>query len=660
MVQNPFKIEDDLFPKGNLDGKYRTNWVEESFDLEREQNKKLAIAHTRGYIGTSISVKKNIIMLLLISLGLGTILGRAIQLQIFNGNHYRSLAEGNRIRRIAIPAERGIIIDRFGIELVHNIPGFSLALVPQDLPHDPLNRSKLLSQVAQIANVPKDSLTALLTRYGSYSFESLPIKDNLNYNTALKLYIQNATLPGIEVKSGSERGYYTLDKTSSTKQIIPSLSHLLGYVGRLNDAEVEADVDKNYLPSDIIGKTGLEKQYEMYLRGTYGRKKIEVNAIGKEQSVLAVEPPIPGQDVELSIDLEAQKKLETLVKDTADKTGQKRIAAIAMDPNNGEVLALVSWPTFDNNKFVQGIDTATYQSYINDKDKPLFNRVISGLYPPGSTVKLVVSAAALQEKIITQFTSVNSVGGLQLGDRFFKDWKIGGHGITNVTKALAWSVNTFFYYVGGGYQNFVGLGVDRLVMYMRYFGMAAKTGIDLPNENTGFLPSRDWKKTTKGESWYVGDTYNLSIGQGDMLVTPLQVALWTAAVANDGILVTPHLGKKIIESDTKKETILKYPSHEITAVSKSNLAIVQQGMRDCVTYGSCKMLGSLHFSTAGKTGTAQWSNTHPTHAWFTSFAPYKNPQIIVTVLVEDGGEGASVTQPIALGFLNWWGKKYLP
>ena len=457
MTSNPFKIENEFSGEGTLNGKYRTSWVEESFDIDQGGNAKMAVAHTHSYIGTSIESKRIKLFFLVIFVGLFFILCRSLQLQIFKGDYYRALAEGNRIRRIPIPSERGIIYDREGKRLVENIPGFSLALVPQDLPHVQNERLNVVNQVAYLSNVSSTDILDLLTKYGAYSYESLPLKDNIDYETALRLYIQNANLPGIEVESGSKRGYYIASSTSSTTNIVvPSLSHLLGYVGKLSVDDLKQHSDEGYLATDNIGKTGLEKQYESYLRGTYGRQKIEVNAIGKEQSVLAVQPPVPGKDLTLSLDLEGQKKLEALVKDTAQKTGTNRIAAIAMNPQNGESLAMISWPSFDNNKFVGGIDSKTFNGYINNPDHPLYNRVIGGLYPPGSTVKLIVSAAALQEKIITPFTTVNSVGGIQVGDRYFKDWKAGGHGITNVTKALAWSVNTFFYYVGGGFEKFIG------------------------------------------------------------------------------------------------------------------------------------------------------------------------------------------------------------
>ncbi len=654
MDKDFFTIASADASRGDLTDKYRTRWIEESLDIEGAERNRLSVAHTTRYLGTSISVRAINVFLTTIIIGLVLIFSRVFYLQIINGDYYRSLAEGNRVRLTPIPAERGIIYDRFNRELTQNIPSFSLAIIPQDLPRDPDKRDDILNHIAEISGRSTDDIKILLAKYNAYSYESITLKENLDYTTALTLYVQNADLPGVAVESGNQRSYSPAVNTSTL-----SLSHVLGYLGKLDEQELRVRHNQGYLTSDNIGKIGVEKKYESYLRGHYGRKKIEVNAAGKEQAVLAVDPPVPGQNLNLTIDLEAQKKLESLVRATAERVKKRRIAAVALNPNTGEVLALVNWPAFDNNKFSSGIDLATYSNYLNDPDHPLFNRVIAGSYPPGSTIKLLISAAALQEGIITKTTSFNSVGGIVIGGQLFKDWKAGGHGATNVLKALAWSVNTFFYYIGGGYERFAGLGVETIRRYLEAFGLSRDTGIDLPGENGGFLPSKEWKQRTKGETWYVGDTYNISIGQGDVLTTPLQVAVWTAAVANGGAIITPHVGKSVTDPMTKKTMIFQFPDRPNGLVSKQNLTTVREGMRDCVAYGSCQPLKTLPFTAAGKTGTAQWSKTHPTHAWFTAFAPFTDPQIVVTVLVEDGGEGGATALPIVNGFLEWWGKRYL-
>ncbi|MFA5062040.1 MAG: penicillin-binding protein 2 [Patescibacteria group bacterium] len=656
MDKGLFEIKSKI-DKGDLPGKYSNSWIEDSFDFEKPIGKQISLSQTKNYLGTSITNKKILWLSIIMIVGLVIIFGRIIYLQVIRGDYYRSLAEGNRIRLEPIPSQRGIIFDRNRNELVQNVPEFSLAMVPQDLPKDSAQRETVIDDTVKLSGVSKTQITDLLKKYGSYSYASLVIKENLDYETALKLYIASAQLPGIVVEKGSKRKY-AINNDLSTPTSSLSLSHLLGYLGKINDDELTAFKDKDYLLFDNIGKTGLEKTYESALRGAYGVEQVEVDALGHEQNVLAENSPEPGKNLILAIDAEAQVKMENLIKATLKKIGKGGAIGIAMDPRDGSILAMVSWPSFDNNEFSGGISVDNYNRYLNNPNDPLFNRAIAGTYPSGSTVKLIIAAAALQEKIITPNTAFLSTGGIQVGQWFFRDWLAGGHGVTNVTKALAWSINTFFYYIGGGYKNFVGLGVDRLVQYMKSFNLAKQTGIDLPGEASGFLPSKEWKLNTKGESWYIGDTYNLSIGQGDLLVTPLQMAVWTSAVANGGTVVQPHLVNKIEDPVTGQTTVLTF-ARTSTMISDSNLAVVRQGMRDCVTYGSCKMLQSLPFLAAGKTGTAQWNSTKDNHAWFTSFAPLDHPQIVVTVMIEEGKEGSTISEPIARDFLAWWGAKYL-
>lgn len=627
-----------------LRGKYKRAWVEESFSVDNAN---------RAYLGTSVK-NGRVAILALVAFGLLALaLTKIFILQVIKGGEFRAQAEGNRVRLRPIPSERGIIYDRFGRELVRNTPNFSLALVPQDLPKTSEDRKKIIKEVVEISGADETLINDLLKKYGSYSYASLMIKENLNYETAIRLIIQSAHLPGVIIEKGSKRKYL-LQTTTTTL----SLSHILGYESKLNEEEYKLNKNAGYLLFDDIGKTGLEKIYEPELRGQYGRKKIEVDALGRERNVLAEEAPRPGDNIYLTIDIEAQAKLEQLLQAALDKQGKKKGAAVAMDPRDGSIIALVSLPAFDNNLFSGGIGQDEYMKYANDENNPLFDRAISGQYPSGSIVKMLVAAAALQEGIINSKTTVLSKGGLQVGRWFFKDWNAGGHGITNVAKAIAWSVNTFFYYIGGGYGDFSGLGADLLTKYLRDFGLAKKTAVDLPGEADGFVPSKEWKLTTKGEKWFVGDTYNLSIGQGDLLVTPIQAAAWTAAVANGGFIVTPHLAAKIENTLKKKSVEIEYEKRR-GPVSASNMAVVRAGMRECVTYGSCKIMQTLPFAAGGKTGTAQWSKSRGNHAWFTSFAPYDSPKIVVTVLVEEGGQGSSVSQPVARDFLAWWGKKYI-
>ncbi len=657
MEKNPFENIGTKIT-GSLPGRFKLSWVENSLDADETNFEKININHTRSYLGKSISLRRIKIFALILFLGLCTIFGRAIFLQIVKGNYYKTQAEKNRIRYIPIPAQRGIIFDRFGKELVQNVPSFLLSIVPQQLPKDPVERKKIIERVAVLSDVPSEVIETKLKKFQQSSYQSLVIKENLDYESALKLYTQNSDLPGISIENSTKR-YYVSSASSTSSSSPSSLSHVLGYLGKIHDEEWDDLQSQGYLVSDNIGRTGVEKTYEKDLRGQYGYKKIEVDALEREQGTLSVEPPIPGKNVYLTIDAEAQAKMETLIKNTLEKLHKKRAAGIAMNPMTGDILALVSFPVFNNNDFSGGISSATFQKYNNDEDQPLFNRAISGLYPPGSTAKLMVAAAALQEKIINQNTTFNSTGGLHVNRWFFPDWKAGGHGLTNVTKAIASSVNTFFYYVGGGYDNFVGMGVDKIVEYLRKFHIGQKTGIDLPGEKSGFVPTKEWKQKQKNEPWFIGDTYNLSIGQGDLLVTPLQVALWTSTIVNGGQIVEPHVMGKTVSILDKKEQTFSLKNTAENFISGENLAIVKQGMRDCVTAGSCQMLKSLPFSSGGKTGTAQWNKNYQNHAWFTAFAPFNNPQIVVTILVEEGDEGSAAAEPIGRDFLDWWGKKYL-
>jgi penicillin-binding protein 2 len=432
------------------------------------------------------------------------------------------------------------------------------------------------------------------------------------------------------------------------------MSHLLGYIGIINEDELE-EYGGEYSPIDYIGKTGLENFWESSLKGVKGKKHIEVDALGREKKVISEKTSKDGYNLILSIDLELQKQAEKVLRTHLEKLGLKKGSVVILEPDTGQVLALVSWPSYDNNVFARGIKTGEYQEFLKDKSNPLFNRAISGEFPAGSTIKPIFAAAALQEGVISENTSFLSTGGLSISKWFFPDWKSGGHGITNVRKAIADSVNTFFYYIGGGYRDFEGLGLDRLVEYSRKFGLGSQTGIDMKNEADGLVPTAEWKEEIKNEAWYIGDTYHFAIGQGDLLVTPLQVANFTNVFANRGKLMRPYLVTEL-RSDNN-ETVVQKIEPEIVRqdfIDDYNLEVVRQGMRQTVTQGSGRALNLLPVKVAGKTGTAQWSSQKNNHAWFTGFAPYNNPELTFTVLVEEGGEGSEVAVPIVRDILAWY------
>ncbi|MBP9760811.1 MAG: penicillin-binding protein 2 [Candidatus Magasanikbacteria bacterium] len=630
-------------------------WVEQSVFFEEKMGKQVGSAYSDEFVGSSFSKKKAIVAFFCILIALCILLGKIIFLQFFEGDAYVLRSEKNRQRIIPIPAERGLIYDRNQIPLTDNIPNFSLAVTPQDLSRDPQERLALISRLASLTGEKEDVLKSILEEYGSYSYESLIILEDIEYETALQLQIAAGDLSGIHIVRGSKR-LYREPGVADTSTSSLSLAHTIGYVGKLNRKELDEKYEEGYLPSDSIGKIGVEQFYEAALRGEYGRKRTEVDALGKYRSTVAETAPIPGKHLVLSIDIAMQQALEKSMRQHMEKAQKTRGAGIIVDPNNGEILALVSIPSFNNNAFSGGIDYETYTSYVNNPDAPLFHRAIGGMYPSGSTIKPAVAAIALQEGIINSATTFLSVGGIGVGQWFFPDWLAGGHGMTDVRKSLAQSVNTFYYYIGGGYKEFTGLGVETIVTYLRQFGFADTLHLDIAGEAAGFLPSKEWKEQTKKERWYVGDTYNLSIGQGDLLVTPLQIAMMTAMVANGGTLYEPHVVQKLIEPVSKTEEMIPSKIIRDDVINREHIETIRWGMRDCVTYGACARLSLLPFSAAGKTGTAQWNKQKEPHAWFTSFAPFENPEIVVTILVEEGVGGSTISAPIAYDFYAWWGE----
>jgi len=571
---------------------------------------------------------------------------RTAYLQLVAGSRMRLLADGNRIRVLDILSPRGKLLDRYGQALVRNEPNLQISVVPIDLPRKPKEQSALAGQLAALLGKPAEEMSAMLEALDERSYQPVTIAEDLRHEQAIQVAVLSSRLPAIRLDESVRRQYITNGAES--------LSHLLGYLGKIDPGELEQKQSLGYRMNDTIGKAGLELALENELRGRKGREQIEVDATGRQKELIAHEPPVSGDDVYLTIDLEAQRELERVLLDTLRSNGLWRGAAVVMDPRSGEILAQVSLPAYDNNAFARGITSAELDTLVNDVNRPLFNRAIQGTYPPGSTIKPIVAAAGLQEGIINQHTTFLSVGGIRVNQWFFPDWKSGGHGPTNVTFALAESVNTYFYYIGGGYGEFQGLGVDRLDTYLRQAGLGQALGIELVGESAGLVPTPEWKKQTIGEPWYIGDTYHLSIGQGDLLVTPLQIAGVTAVVANGGTLYRPRLVRELRPPNVLTG-VLRLPVPVRSAIfSPDSLAIIRLGLRAAVRTGSARSLNTLPIPVAGKTGTAQWSKTANNHAWFTGFAPADDPQIVITVIVEEGGEGSAVAVPVAAKFFMWW------
>ncbi|MCH7492007.1 penicillin-binding protein 2 [Patescibacteria group bacterium] len=631
----------DIFSIGDPDNEnisrrdYRIAWVENSFTPEQE---------SKNYLSSNFDKKKLRWLFFGIFFIFLVMLFRVGYLQIARGEEYRTAAEDNRIRIQAIKAPRGIITDRNGNVLAHNVPNFLLTFTPADLPEDNIERVTLIDRLAEILEINRDDIAQIINEQPGQSFQSYLLQEHIAYEKAILLRIVSQELPGISLQIDTFREY-NADFT---------FSHVLGYTSKISEEELADNPD--YLYDAKIGKAGIELYYEDLLRGVNGKKEIEVNSLGKESSIVSEKKPETGKNLTLTIDQSLQQVLGQAIEDTVQSSKSiTGAAAIAIDPNNGEILALVSSPVFDNNLFNLGLTIEEYQNLISDPKKPLFNRAISGEYPSGSTIKPLISLAALAEGIVTPQTTILSTGGIQIDRWFFPDWKAGGHGTTNLTKAIAESVNSYFYLIGGGDEEFNGLGVEKIRTYLELFGLNGKIGIDLAGESAGFLPSKQWKEESKEEKWYIGDTYHLSIGQGDLLVTPLQVASYTATIANGGTFYLPHLVKAI--TNTQKNTTIEVLPTIIrnNFIEKKHFTAVQNGLREAVISGSAVALGDLPVTSAGKTGTAQFGNKGQTHAWFTSYAPYENPEIAITVLIEGGGEGYATALPIAKkGYLQWF------
>lgn len=635
--EDPFVIKESLFADAKIRDPLKKHWMEETI-LEKGEASGMQVDFKEPALGLNIDNKKLIIIFSVLCFFFLALVIRAADLQIVRGEYFRLAAEENRLRILPLPANRGIIYDRNGKQLVENLPDFSLAIVPNDLPDTKAERYAVIARLAELISMSPTEIDAEISKYGKFMSLPVVIKDRLDYNSAILLMTVVGDLPGVRVDFGTRRHYLSP---------LRSMSHILGYEGRVNPDDLKTLAESGYQPTDRIGRTGIEAFYEEELRGKPGKKKVEVDALGHEKKVAAREEPVDGKNIALSIDSDLQGAMEAALREELAVLGRYKAAGIVLDARNGEILSLVNFPTFDNNLFSAGINQADFSKLSNDRNYPLLNRAISGLYPSGSTIKPFVAAAALEDKLITANTSFLSVGGIEIGQWSFPDWKAGGHGQTNVIKALAESVNTFFYIIGGGYNNFSGLGIEKIDSYLAKFGFGKKLGIDLPGEGSGFLPTPEWKQENEGVGWFIGDTYHVSIGQGGLLVTPLQIAAGIVAISNGGTLYSPHF---LRDDDAAKYVLNK------NFISGYNLEIVRRGMRETIISGSARSLGDLPIQVAGKTGTAQWNTNQPNHAWFVGFGPYKDPRIVVLVLIEAGGEGSSVAAPVAKKVFDWWAK----
>jgi penicillin-binding protein 2 len=568
--------------------------------------------------------------------------GRGFFLQVVQGGSFRTNAEGNRVTTIPVPAPRGIIYDINHNQLVENVASTDLVLDPANLPPEEYE-SSLYEKLPSIIDVSPDQIREAVTTARNKQ-RLVPLVSSLEHAEVIAIEQMLPELPGVQLVSSLVRNY----------PYGHVLAHVLGYTAPVNSRELETRQELKM--TDIVGKSGLEKQYDEALRGEHGYSLVEIDASGKPRKQLSQEPAENGHDIELTLDAEMQKMIFDLFaeKDSyyqAEKGKGLSGAVVALDPRSGAIRGLVSYPSFDPNFFSRPGWSGKADDMFKDESRPLFNRAVDGAYPPGSTIKPLLAAAALEEQVISSNTTFLSTGGIAVGPWFFPDWKDGGHGITDVYKALSESVNTFFYTAVGGFEGKPGLGIERAVKYLKQFGWGEKTGIDLPTEASGLLPSAEWKQAVKGEPWYIGDTYHVAIGQGDILATPLQIAVATGGIANNGSWHQPFLTRRIIsEIDELNNTT----DSKSMGISSGHLQTIRQGMRQTVTSGSAVRLKDLPIAVAGKTGTAQVGGTKDTHAWFTSFAPYEEPELILVVLLEFSGDGDKEAVPFAQEIWQWW------
>lgn len=593
---------------------------------------------------------------------------RIFYLQIIKGSVFRALSDNNRVRSQSLLAPRGLILDRNGQTLAQNTASFNLIVVPFDLPKKNEDLQAEINKAAEVFGLNQDEINAKLKPLDKNSLAPVVILEDMSPELAILFQTRASEFIGFSVRQIPIRNYVDA----------PVFSHVLGYTGLVSQDDLKFLDSEKYDAVDFTGKTGIEAIYENYVHGQNGQDLVEVDASGKLLDILGQKNSAPGNILKLNIDKDLQEKLYNDLKAGNNSRvclacESRRAAAVAMDPRSGQILALVSLPAFDNNLFAHGIKSADYSVLLNDKNLPLFNRALAGTYPPGSTVKPMVGLAALEEHIITPSTIINDRGVLVIPNQFdpeiaynFYGWNRAGLGAMNIYSAIAQSSDIYFYTVAGGYPKSavpVGLGAEKLADYYRKFNLGKVTGIDLPGEKPGLVPDPAWKaeffKTDPILSkWYLGDTYHIGIGQGDLLVTPLQVASWTSLIANNGVAMKPQILDKVLDQNGK----VIYQKQPEVLVNKflddENLKVVQAGMRQAVVAGSGRLLANLPIEAAGKTGTSQFDGSDPkrTHAWFTAYAPFKDPQIVITVLVEAGGEGHIAAEPVVKDALDWWAK----
>ena len=563
---------------------------------------------------------------------------RLWSLQVIKGGDLRRLSENNCIRLRENPADRGMLLDRKGRIVAHNRPSFEVYLIPEDLKANP----EVVTEVGNLLKIPPEEIQERInTQKRRAPFKPVRIKSDIDWNELANLEFNRVYLPGLFVDVRPRRAYDYGDLAS----------HLIGYLGEVDENELKQAKETPYRMGTLIGKYGVEYRWENDLRGTDGGRQIEVDALGREIRPLGIVEPFPGNNLFLTIDLDLQRTAEEAYQ---DKNG----ALVAMDPKTGRILAMVSKPSFEPDIFARNILPEEWKSLVENPHHPLQNKGIQGQYPAGSTFKIVTAIAGLESGSITPTTQFFCKGAFPYGNRDFRCWKEGGHGTISLHRALVESCDIYFYQVG------LKVGVDLIAHYANEFNLGRVTGISLPHEKPGTVPSSAWKKKRFGVPWYSGETLSFSVGQGYLNATPLQLLMLISGVANGGKQYLPQVVERVENIYGKK--LKEYPPMELRKanVSETTLQIVQEALRGAVndphgTGWTCKL---KEVKVAGKTGTAQVvrlpdnfkkgdMNRMPQkfrdHAWFVAYAPFEDPKIAIAVLVEHGGFGASAAAPIA-------------
>lgn len=581
---------------------------------------------------------------------LATLLLRFFYLQGLRHSYYQTLAESNRISVVPIIPNRGLILDRNGVELARNYSGYTLE-INQNKVKDLEAVINDLSAVVDITPRDRKRFKKLLTE--SHNFETLVIRTKLSDEEIARFAAQQYRFPGVEINARLFRDYPLSDKAS----------HLIGYIGRINETDLDQleadDLTANYRGSDYMGKTGLEQSYESELHGTTGIEQVEVDSAGRAVRVLSRIPPVSGNTLVLSIDAKLQEIAEQAF-------GDYRGALVAIDPTNGEVLAFVSKPGYDPSLFIDGIDPQNWDELNSSPDHPLNNRALRGQYPSGSTIKPFMALAGLNYNIRSPAKTISDPGYYTLSgsSHRYRDWKKDGHGTVDLFKSIVVSCDTYYYGLA------VELGIDNIFNFLSRFGFGKKTGIDLEGETSGLLPSQEWKTKRYSQKWFTGDTVSVGIGQGYSLVTPMQLAYATATLANNGVPFTPHLVKEIRSSQAKENRLIGNQPLANLQLNPEHIDLVKRAMAAVTQPGGTAVAASAGapYHIAGKTGTAQVvgmkqgekydaskiSERNRDHAWFIAFAPAEQPKIALVVLAENGGHGGGTAAPIARKVFDYY------